>query len=159
MAKLLRYVFDKDKMEDKQRDLEPVVVKQFLQGYQIDKWATQFKTNDEKRSFNHTRRTVLRHEIMAFSPDSSRYLTSKKLKSFAKFYLKNRCPRSKGVCAVHYEDSIHIHFVISAVGIDGKATRISKEEFKLFKQKLQKFQQEKYPELSDSIVNHAKKKV
>ena len=63
-----------------------------------------------------------------------------------------------GICGVHYEQSIHLHFILSAVGVDTKSTRVSREDFKNFKIKLQEFQKEKYPLLEHSIVEHSKKK-
>ena len=145
-------------MEDLYRDREPLVVKQFVRGYDPEKWADAFKENDEKRTFTHTRRTVLRHEIISFSPESTEFLGREKLKAFAKFYLKHRSPHSVGVCGVHYDKAIHIHFIISGVTIEGTSTRISRKDFREFKIQLQEFQKRMYPELSHSIVEHAKKK-
>lgn len=158
IQKLIRYVFDPEKMKDMHKDRQPLVVKQFIHGYDPENWVDAFKENDEKRTFTHTRRTVLRHEIISFSPESNTFLDREKLKAFAKFYLKHRSPHSLGVCAVHYDVAIHIHFIISGVTIEGKSTRVSQKDFREFKILLQEFQKRKYPELSHSIVEHAKKK-
>jgi MobA/VirD2-like, nuclease domain len=158
MQKLIRYVFAHEKLIDASLDRKPLIVKQFISGYDLEKWADSFKTNDDNRHFTHKHRTVLRHEIISFAPESAEFLTRDKLKTFAKYYLKNRSPQSMGICGVHYEKSIHIHFIISGVSIDGKSTRISRKEFKAFKIKLQEFQKQKFPELSHSIVEHSKKK-
>lgn len=159
IKKLIHYVFNKHKMQDRFHNRAPVTVKRFIKTYDKDKWTSQFKINDDRRTFNHAKRTVLRHELIAFSPKDHKHLTREILKDFAQFYLKHRSATSLGVAGVHYEESVHIHFIISGVGIDGKSTRISQKEFKDFKIKLQKFQREKYPELSHSIVPHSKKKV
>jgi hypothetical protein len=143
-------------MEDVYGDREPLVVKQFVRGYDPEKWADAFKENDDKRTFTHTRRTVLRHEIISFSPESNEFLDREKLKAFAKFYLKHRSPHSLGVCAVHYGEAIHLHYIMSGVTIEGTSTRISRKDFREFKIQLQEFQKQKYPELSHSLVEHSK---
>lgn len=158
IKKLIRYVFERDKLTDRYRDRKPLVQKKFLQGFDKDKWAAQFKENDDRRTFNHKRRTVLRHEIIAFAPEDNRHITREKLKGFIDFYFKHRSLRSKTVAGVHYGRSVHIHFVHSGVGIDGKSTRIDRDDFKKFKIRLQEFQRKRYPELSGSIVDHSKAK-
>ncbi|WP_298508140.1 hypothetical protein [uncultured Kordia sp.] len=159
IEKLIRYVFDKQKMEHDHLGRKSLTVKKYIRGYNIDNWADQFIENGNKRNFNHSKRTVLRHEIISFAPQDNKLLTRDILKDFGKYYLQHRSPKSMGVCGVHYDEVIHIHFIISGVGIDGKSTRISQQQFKEFKIKLQEFQQQKYPQLSHSIVDHAKKKV
>lgn len=159
IQKLIRYVFDPQKMDHDPLGRKQLIVKKYLRGYDIEQWTDMFIENDNKRSFNHSKRTVLRHEIISFSPRDNELLTRDMLKDIAKYYLKHRSVKSLGVCGVHYDEAIHIHFIISGVGIDTKSTRISRNEFKSFKIKLQEFQQEKYPQLSHSIVDHSKKKV
>lgn len=158
MQKLIRYVVDPEKMKDECANREPLVAKQFVRGYDPEKWADAFKENDDKRTFTHTRRTVLRQEIISFSPRSNGFLDREKLRAFAKFYLKHRSPNSLGVCAVHYGEAIHIHFIISGVTIEGASTRVSRKEFREFKIQLQEFQMKTYPELSHSLVEYSKKK-
>jgi hypothetical protein len=157
MKKLIDYVFAPEKLIDKTLGREAVIIKRHVRGYDTDKWINAFKRNDDDKLFNHTKRTVLRHEIVSFSKEDNHKITREMLQDFGKWYLKKRS-ESLGVCGVHYEESIHLHFVISGVGIDGRSTRISREDFKAFKIRLQEFQKEKYPELSHSIVNHSKKK-
>jgi hypothetical protein len=159
IEKLIHYVFDSNKMEHDHLRRKSLTVKKYIRGYDINKWTAQFIENDNKRSFNHAKRTILRHEIISFAPQDNKLLTREILKDFGKYYLANRSPKSMAVCGVHYDEAIHIHFIISGVGVDGKSTRISQKQFKEFKIKLQEFQQQKYPKLSHSIVDHSKKKV
>lgn len=158
IKKLINYVFNPDKMQDKEKGSKPLIIKKFISGYDTEKWSQLFKENDNNRNFEHSKRTVLRHEIISFAPQSSKHLTREKLKAFGKYYLKHRSPLSMGVATVHYDVSPHIHFIISGVAVDGSSTRVSRESFKAFKIHLQKFQQQKFPELSDSVVDHSKKK-
>lgn len=158
IGKLINYIFDPEKLKDNTLNREPLISKRNILGYNQNKWIDSFKTNDDKRSFEHSKRTVIRHEIVSFSDKDNHLLTREALKAISKWYLKHRSPNSLGVCAVHYEKSIHIHFAISGVGLDGKSTRISRKAFTDFKIKLQEFQKEHYPFLSNSIVQHSKKK-
>ncbi|PQJ76488.1 relaxase/mobilization nuclease domain-containing protein [Polaribacter glomeratus] len=144
-------------MQDQIGNRETLIVKRNIRGYNAERWVDLFQKNDANRLFEHKNRTVLRHEIVAFSKEDNLQLTKGKLQDIAKWYLRNRSD-SLGVCGVHWEESIHLHFVISGVGLDGKSTRISRKDFKDFKIRLQNYQQSKYPELSNSVVNHLKKK-
>ena len=159
MKKLIQYVFNPEKMKDIEQGREALIVKHLVRGYgDNDKWADAFYQNDQQATFMHAKRTVLRHEIISFSPDSKQHITREKLKVIAKWYLKNRSSKSLCIGAVHWDASPHIHFITSGVGIDTKSTRISRTEFKQFKIDLQEFQQSKFPELSASVVDHNRKK-
>ena len=61
--------------------------------------------------------------------------------------------------AVPHFDKEHYHIHICASGIEymtGKSMRLAKKDLGALKQRIQEYQQEKYPELSNSIVNHGK---
>jgi len=156
IKKLIAYVFNPEKMMDTRYDRDAVMGKQFIRGYDQSKWVTAFKDNDNNRTFEHSKRTVLRHEIISFHQYSDPFLDEKTLKAFGRFYLQNRSSNSLGVFAVHYDEAPHIHFIISAVDIHGNSTRISQQEFKDFKNQLQTFQMEFYPKLEHSVVDHNK---
>jgi hypothetical protein len=158
MAKLITYVFNPEKMQDIKQGREALIVKHLIRGYDFQQWTDALYLNDQQAHFIHARRTVLRHEIISFSPESNIHITRAKLKTIAKWYLDNRSPKSLCVGAVHWDEFPHIHFIISGVGIDKNSTRISRSEFKQFKIDLQAFQQSQFPELSASVVDHAKKK-
>jgi len=157
MKKLVNYVFDPEKLKDDKLHREKVIVKKNIRGYNSENWIASFYTNDRNRTFEHQNRTVLRHEIVSFSKEDNSKITKEMLQAIGKWYLKHRSD-SLGVCGVHWEDSVHLHFIISGVSLEGKSTRISREAFKNFKIALQDYQKENYPELSNSIVNHSKKK-
>ena len=157
MKKLIDYCFAPEKMIDHSSSREAVILKRHIRGYETERWVDAFKRNDDNRTFTHKNRVVLRHEIVSFSPEDNHKITREMLQDIGSWYLKNRS-QSLGVGAVHFEESIHIHFVIAGVGLDGKSTRITRKEFKDLKIRLQEYQKEKYPELSHSIVNHSKKK-
>ncbi|WP_299213558.1 relaxase/mobilization nuclease domain-containing protein [uncultured Dokdonia sp.] len=159
IRRLVEYVCDQEKMQDRYYGRKPLIVKQFLQSYEQGNWVQALKSNDDKRTFNHAKRTVLRHEIISFAKESNPLISRNTLQTFAKYYLKHRMTKpTMGVAVVHYDEAPHIHFVIAGIALDGSATRISRKEFKTFKIQLQQFQQEKFPELSHSLVDHNKAK-
>lgn len=158
IRKLVQYVFEKEKLQDRFFNRKPIISKQFLRSYDKAKWVSQIKENDNARVYNHKNRTVLRHEIIAFGKQDNRYLAREVLKDFIQFYFKHRSPQSMQLAGVHYEESVHIHFIIAAVDVNGNSTRISRDGFKDFKIQLQRYQIQKYPELSHSVVDFNKTK-
>ena len=150
IKKILLYCFDPNKTKDNSKGRNEVVVKKYLRGYSMEPWVDAFLENDSKKIFNHQNRTVLRHEIVSFSKEDHSKITSEMLFDFGKWYLKNRS-NALGVGTVHWEESIHFHFIIAGVGMDGRSTRITRKQFKEFKVRLQGFQKEKYPELSNAL--------
>lgn len=156
MQALVDYVFDKDKMTDLNR--ESVVVKQFLRGYDPNTYGRQFKQNDEKRTFENKRRSVLRHEIVSFHEDDDLHLTRDNLKRIAKKYIDKRAPDSLCLAVAHYNENPHIHFIISSVTRVGASTRLSRGAFQEFKKEMEKWQEKEFPQLTASVVDHSKPK-
>jgi len=159
IRRLISYVCDPQKMQDKYYGRKLLTVKQYIPSYNQEKWVQAFKSNDDRRTFNHKKRVVLRHEIISFAPQSNPLISRDTLHAFAKYYLKNRMQKpTMGIGVVHYDQAPHIHFVMAGVALDGSATRVSREQFKAFKVQLQEFQEQQFPELSHSIVDHNKHK-
>ncbi len=156
IAKLIAYCFNEKKTVDINMNRESVIVKRFIRSFDQEKWIESFQKNDMQRNFNHKNRTVLRHEIVSFSKADNEKINSEMLYEFGKWYLNNRS-NAIGIGTVHWEESIHFHFIIAGVGNDGNSTRVSREDFKKFKIRLQDYQMEYFPELTNSIVNHSKK--
>ena len=159
IRRLIQYVSDPQKMQDRYFGRKPLTVKKYFRSYDTEKWVQAFKENDDNRTFNHAKRIVLRHEIISFAPQSNPLISRDILQALAKYYLAHRMTKpTMGFAVVHYDQAPHIHFIIAGVALDGTATRISRQEFKGFKIQLQNFQKERFPELSHSIVNHNKSK-
>jgi hypothetical protein len=86
-------------------------------------------------------------------------MSLEKMKDMAHQYIKIRNENASYIGVPHRDKNhFHVHLCISAVEAKtGKAVRISRTEFKEVKEKIQQFQISKYPELSNSIVNHSQK--
>ena len=90
MKKLIDYCLAPEKITDKEHGREAVIVKRHIRGYDTKKWAYAFKCNDENRTFTHKKRTVLRHEIVSFSPEDNHKITAEMLQDIGSWYLRNR---------------------------------------------------------------------
>jgi hypothetical protein len=86
-------------------------------------------------------------------------MTLDKMEQMATEYIKERNPNGMYVAVPHF-DKDHYHIHICASGVEyhtGKALRLSKTEFGQLKKDIQNYQQQKFPELSRSVVEHGKK--
>ncbi len=156
IRKFIYYVVnDRKSLGDK-----PILIKQFLRGYDMEDWVEQLKSNDNARRYNHSRRTTFRHDLISFHHEDSEQLTRSVLRDIARKYLEVRAKNSMGFASVHYDKKhIHIHVGIAAVQLDGSSSRVSKKEFQEQKIEMESYQRERHPELKHSQVNYSKKKV
>jgi len=159
---LIKYIFDKRKsLTDFHGDR--LIFKQHLRSYDKDKWIGQFNDLESKRQSHYGNKSVVcYHEVVSFSPESTKYLNRSVLKDLVTRYIRLRTD-GKQLCigAIHFDKgkNWHAHLVFSGIRItDFKSARISKSKLASIKQLLQDYQIKKYPLLSDSIVRHGLKK-
>jgi hypothetical protein len=155
--KLLNYmVNDKDRLFDK--DGKSFAITHNLKGDSINEWVEQFRTNEECRIRKRVDSVLATHEIISFHRDDATNITLDKLEDIARQYVKERNINGMFVAVPHFDKS-HYHIHICASGIEyltGKSLRLEKKNLSELKKNIQKYQQEKYPELNKSIVNHGK---
>ena len=147
---LIAYIFNESKMP------EGGIIKRNISGYDQKGWATQLIKNDQKRKFNHINRSVMRHTVLSFSPESEKYLTMETLRDIGKQYAKKRS-ESLMVGAIHQESGkpVHLHLMISAVTIHGESTRISRGQFRELKVEMEQYIQDHYPDIHrTSFIDH-----
>ncbi len=156
---LIKYVFDKRKpLLDKDGKL--LVFKSGgIRTYDKDKWSKQFKDLESKRTSKYANRSVVSyHEVISFSPASTKHLDRHKIKDLVNRYIKLRSNNQYCVGAVHFEKNknFHAHLIFSGIQTTNnhRSARISKSRLASIKREVQEYQQQKYPELSDSIVRH-----
>jgi len=149
-------------MNDKARvfddDEQSFVITHNLRGNSIDDWTEQFKQNETYRTRKRKDSVLLTHEIISFHKDEEN-ISLAKMEDMAREYIRQRNPNGIYL-AVPHTDKQHYHIHICASGVEyktGKAMRMSKEQFQTLKKNIQQYQQEKFPELSKSVVNHSKK--
>ena len=84
----------------------------------------------------------------------SKIKTPSKLRDLTYCYLKKRAKHNLAFAQIHQDKQhYHVHIAISPNGYkDQKVTHINKERYQAIRLELERYQQEKYPELSKSIV-------
>jgi len=157
---LIKYVFDKRKpLIDHQGN--PLFFKTHLRGYDTDNWIDSFNELELQRKSKYGNRSITcYHEVVSFSPESTPFLDRRIIKDLVQYYISLRMDNQLVCGAIHFEKNknYHAHLISSGIKRDGYSARISKSKFESIKKELQRYQVEKYPELSHSIVAHGLKK-
>lgn len=151
-------LYDKDRLFDEKGN--SFIVSHNLKGNDINEWVRQFQENEHYRRLKRVNSVLLTHEIISFHKDDATNITLEKLEDVAREYVRRRNEKGMYVAVPHF-DKEHYHIHICASGIEyrsGKAMRLSKTELLSVKKEIQKYQIEKYPELSKSLVNHGNEK-
>lgn len=155
--KLLGYMLhDKDRLFDDKG--YSFAVTHNLKGDSIEEWVEQYLENEEYRQHRRVDSVLATHEIISFHRDDAVNISLDKLEDIARQYVRERNIKGMYVAVPHF-DKEHYHIHICASGVEymtGKSMRLAKKDLKVLKQRIQAYQQEKYPELSKSIVNHGK---
>ena len=157
-GQLLEYMV---KDSDRYKDLDGLsfILKHNVSGHNIREWTRSFEETEERRVNQRVNNVKVFHEILSWSNKDVKHMSLEKMKEMARQYITIRNENASYIAVPHRDKKHwHVHFCISAVEAKtGKAIRVSREEFKAIKEKIQQFQIEKYPELSNSVVNHSKK--
>lgn len=105
------------------------------------------------------RRTLCHHTILSFCTADSNTLTNEIIKDLVQKYISLRGENLKFLCTTHQDTSHrHVHILQSANTVgSAHSGRMSKAEFANLKIALNRYQQEKYPELL-SLPEHGKGK-
>lgn len=128
----------------------------------MDRWKKQFTELERNRQSHYGNKSVVAyHEVISFHPESTKHLTRPIIKDLVNKYIELRCNDQMVVGATHFESAgknWHVHLIFSGIKLsDGKSARISQAKFEAIKQELQEYQN-KYPQLSHSVVEHGRKK-
>lgn len=158
---IIKYIFSEDK-ELEGSDSRPLILKQFVRGYDKEQWIAQFLELENKRKTKkHHKSITAYHEVISFSPKSTPYLMENRevIKDLIQEYIRLRGNKQLCVSAIHFDEHIHAHLCFSGIRRDTyTSARLSKAQFACIKQELQGYQIKKYPQLNDSIVLHGQKK-
>ena len=134
----------------------------FIKGKNLfpDELSSQFRFNEQFRINKRKNSVLLFMDILSFHPRDAERLTNDKLHQIALKYLSLRAPKSIAVATVHRNEKYHTHLHLVFSGIEyktGKSIRMSKEDFQnKVKIPMEKYQQEVFPELMLSKINHEK---
>jgi Relaxase/Mobilisation nuclease domain len=154
-----RYVLKENDKESKQESAI-VLLRHNLRSKSVQGYISEFKENESYRVYKRKDSVVLFHTVLSFSPDDQNYINNTMLKDMAKKFVDLRSPNCVNLAVAHLErEHKHIHILTSAVQVNGKSSRVSKQEFAHILNELENYQQEKYPELIHSKNSHTKTKV
>lgn len=155
---LLNYLTrDQSKIENERG--ESFVLRKFLNGKTNEEMAREFlETEKLRRSPLKSNSNQMIHEVLSFSDLSKEKITQEHLKTLTQAYLERISPSGQAYVICHYnEQHIHVHVVRSPLDIFGNSQRIDRKTFAEIKNEVQLLQQQLYPELSHSIVEHGRK--
>lgn len=155
--RLLNYMMgENEKLQDSNG--KSFTVTHNLKSKRIQQWVIEYRKNEEYRKHKRKNQNYLTHEIISFHKEEN--VTIEQMEDITREYIHRRNPSGIYVAVPHF-DKEHCHIHICASSIEyrtGKSLRMSKAQFQKFKTNIQQYQQDKYPELSKSIVNHGSKK-
>ena len=158
--KLLEYILnDKDRLFDKSG--KSFVTTQNLRGRSIEDWEMQLKANEIHRQRKRSDSVYLSHEILSWHKEDAKNITLEKMEEMTREYIRLRSSKGMYVAAPHFDkEHYHVHVLVSGIEYKtGKGMRLSKTALTKLKKEIQQYQQEKFPELSNSIVAYGKKSV
>lgn len=119
-----------------------------------------------KRSSLGRKKTVKYHEILAFSKESTHYLTEEKLKKLALEYIRLRDPEGASIafCVPHIERDKHIHlhllFSSNHVGSEKASDmRMDNSTYYRIRKEMERYMLRQYPELFHSVVYLKEKEI
>lgn len=130
-------------------------------GETLDDWVAEFQSNEKHRLQKRKNSVKLYHEILAWHPEDTAYLSLDTIEYLTREYIQHRNPSGLYVGAIHLsQDHYHVHLCISGLEYQsGKTLRISKKDFAQLKGRVQSIEQYRYPELHYSQVNHGKARI
>lgn len=144
-------------IKGEERVPESRIILHNLMGDSIDDWVKEFQANEKHRRRKRKNSVKLYHEILAWHPDDTDYLTLDIIEDLTREYIHLRNPNGLYVGAIHLsQDHYHVHLCISGLEYQsGQALRISKQDFRVVKERVQELEQSRYPALHYSKVDHS----
>jgi hypothetical protein len=158
---ILRYTLDEEKVIANRHDKHetPFIIRHNVRSRSLKGFIKEFEENESYRLVHRKDSVKLFHTIISFSSKDSSLVTDKLLKDIAKKYISERGLNNLYVGARHSDrDHVHIHLAVSGVQLNGRSSRISKQQFHHIKLELDRYQKEKFPQLVHSLPQHGFKK-
>jgi Relaxase/Mobilisation nuclease domain len=154
--RLFNYMMDK---EEKllNEDGKAFLLTHNVKGKRIEQWVQEFKKNEEHRLHKRKNQNHLTHDIISFH--TYEHVSLEQMEEITREYISQRNPNGMFIAVGHFDKHPHIHIATSSIEFrTGRTMRMSKAQFQKLKESMQQYQQEKYPELSKSIINYKTKK-
>lgn len=159
LIQLFHYVFEKER-DNLYKSKESLVFSHNYRSTDLKGMIEEFQQNELHRLHHRKDGVLVNHLVLSFNPNDSRFLTDEIIKDLVKKCIGIKLDRAL-VCGTEHldKDFRHVHLIWSSIEYKtGKSLRMSRTEFKNWKIELDKYQKEKYPELSHSLPSHGKQK-
>jgi hypothetical protein len=155
---VLRYITKEEKTnapDNAQHSL--ITIRHNVRSRSIKGYIREFQENESYRIYKRRDSVRLFHTVLSFGAHDKEHIDHKILKDFARKFIELRGQNNLYIGAPHFDkDHTHLHLVVSGTQLNGRSSRLSKQEFKHLKLSLEAYQREHYPELIHSIVEHDK---
>lgn len=156
---VLRYTV-KEKQSKQDKETVTIILRHNLRSRAIQGIIQEYKENESFRLYKRKNAAVLFHDIISFAPSEKHRVTDTLLKDMAKRYVELRGTNNLYLAVAHRDKTAHshLHFVVSGSQLNGRSSRVSKQQFRHIKIELETYQREKYPELIASRNEHTSSK-
>lgn len=156
-GQLINYIFRYIMKEEKQPTKSPYIFRHNVRSNDMKGFVREFKENAKHRVHSRKDQVAIHHTILSWSNKDREAITEEKMHRIARHYVSLRGLSNLYVGAIHTDkEHVHLHIAMSATSLNGRASRISKDEFADLKVALDTFQQEHFPELINSLPEHGK---
>ena len=139
------------------KDSKNILLTHNVKGESLQAIVKEFKEVDANRIHHRYNQTAVQHIILSWSDKDAGKIDDRKLKSMSR-ELVRLYGEDNLYCFFSHSDTTHkhLHAAISGTKLNGLSSRMSKSKFQEIKMELDKFQQKKFPELSNSLPEHGK---
>ena len=136
-----------------------VVIRHNVHSRSISGYVKEFQRNEDLRIHKRKDNVQIHHTILSFSNKDKAHVTEEVLRDMAQKFIELRGKDNLYVIVSHHDhDHVHLHCSISGTKINGLSSRISSAEFAKLKIELDRYQQQKYPQLVHSLPRHGRSK-
>lgn len=134
-----------------------ILIRHNIRSKTVEGFIKEFQNNESYRIYQRKDSVILFHTILSFSPNDKLKVSKSMLKDVAEKFIELRSPNCLNLAIAHLEkEHFHAHILTSGVQVNGRSSRVSKQEFSRILNELEAYQQSKYPELHYSKNSHNK---
>jgi hypothetical protein len=159
---VFKYVFKEQdakhtRREQSKNEKSKFIIRHNIRSRSVKGFIKEFKENEKYRLVHRKDSVKLFHTIISFSNKDKEHINDKLLKDIGKKFIEERGLNNMYAGTKHEnKDHIHLHITVSGTQLNGRSSRISKQQLQHIKIVLDKYQREKYPQLKHSLPEHGK---
>lgn len=158
---IFRYILDEEKSKQKKETFKTkesqFLIRHNVRSRSVKGFVKEFQENEKYRLVHRKDSVKLFHTIISFSGKDSHKIDDKLLKDIAKKFITERGLNNLYAGTKHVDkDHVHLHIAISGTQLNGRSSRISKQQFRHLKIEMDRYQREKFSNLIYSFPEHGK---